>query len=47
MDYHKLGIARCPEDGMVGTLEVNDFKGECLLVVVHLVIECNREDDGA
>jgi hypothetical protein len=32
---------------MVRTLEVYDFKGECLLVVVYLVTKCDRQSDHA
>ena len=46
-DCHEFGIAGPPEDSMVRTLEVYDFKGECLLVVVHLVTERDRKSDRA
>jgi hypothetical protein len=42
-DNHELGVARPPEYGDVGYLEVDNFKGECLLSVVYHVIECHRE----
>ena len=32
---------------MVGTLEVYDFKEECLLAVVYLVTERDRQSDHA
>jgi hypothetical protein len=41
-DCHEFCVARSPKGGVVRTLEVYDFKGECLLVVVYLVIERDR-----
>ena len=46
-DCHEFGIAGPPEDSMVRTLEVYDFKGECLLAVVYLVTKCDRQSDRA
>jgi len=41
-DCHEFGVAGSPEDGVVRTLEVYDFKGECILVVVYLVTKRDR-----
>ena len=46
-DCYAFGIVGPPKDGVVRTLEVYDFKGECLLVVVHLVTERDRKSDRA
>ena len=36
-DCHEFGVTGSSEEGMVRTLEVYDFKGECLLAVVYQV----------
>ena len=46
-DCYAFGIVGPPEDSMVRTLEVYDFKGECLLMVVYLVIEHDGKSDHA
>jgi hypothetical protein len=32
---------------VVGSVKVDNFKGECILAVMHLVSVREREDDGA
>ena len=46
-DCHEFGIAGSPKDGVVRTLEVYDFEGECLLAVVYLVTKRDRQSDHA
>ena len=41
-DCHEFGIVGPLKDGVLRTLEVYDFKGECLLVVVYLVTKPDR-----
>lgn len=36
---HELGVAWLPEYGAIGSLEVNNFKRECLLLVVYPIAE--------
>ena len=43
-DCHEFGIAGSPKDGVVRTLEVYDFKGECLLAVVYLVTKRDKRE---
>jgi hypothetical protein len=46
-DCLEFGIVGSPKDGMVRTLKVYDFKGECLLAVVYLVTKCDKQSDRA
>jgi hypothetical protein len=44
---HEFCVAGSPEYHMIGALKVYDFKGECLLAVVYLITECDRQSDCA
>ena len=44
-DRHELGVARSPQDGVVGSLESNHLKGKDLLAVVGGGAEANRQVD--
>jgi hypothetical protein len=44
-DCHKHGVARTSKDGVVGSLETNHLKSECLLPEVSGGSEADRQVD--
>ena len=44
-DRHELGVARAPQDGVIGPLEPNHLEGEDLLVVVGGSAEADGQVD--
>ena len=43
LDYHELGVTWPLEYGAIWSLEIDNFNGECLLLVVYRIAECRKE----